>query len=364
MAPNGPRSLSNFTIGTFNVRGLSSATKRDQLSEDLNKRHIDVCCIQETKCPGGFDVVSGYYRLIGLPSTSRHYGLAFAVASYLEGKLLRYWSVSDRLAVLQLSLGRHSTLTVINAYGPTSQVTLHDQDTQDDFYSALDSVTTRYSSSALTLIAGDFNGKLGRKLTNERSIGEHSCGVRNTNGTVLAGFLETHGLFACNTAFQHATRHKTTWQGQYRDATNGTIVPIYNTIDFVICRLSHKSLLTDSRAYAGTLLDSDHHLLIAQLDLSRLYYVWSENAQPPSAKHARYNTEQLASGPLRAQFREAVSESLPEVNPNMSASQKWDLLKGTLKSAAETTIGRSVPRHTTARTWQPCQKHSASCDYK
>ena len=70
MAPNGPRSLSNFTIGTFNVRGLSSATKRDQLSEDLNKRHIDVCCIQETKCPGGFDVVSGYYRLIGLPSTS------------------------------------------------------------------------------------------------------------------------------------------------------------------------------------------------------------------------------------------------------------------------------------------------------
>ena len=125
------------------------------------------------------------------------------------------------------------------------------------------------------------------------------------------------------------------------DATNGTIVPIYNTIDFVICRLSHKSLLTDSRAYAGTLLDSDHRLLIAQLDLSRLYYVWSENTQPPSAKHARYNTEQLASGPLRAQFREAVSESLPEVNPNMSASQKWDLLKGTLKSAAEITIGRS-----------------------
>ena len=79
--------------------------------------------------------------------------------------------------------------------------------------------------------------------------------------------------------------------------------------------------------------------------MSRLYYVWSENAQPPSAKHTRYNTEQLASGPLRAQFRDAVSESLPEVNPNLSASQKWDLLKGTLKSAAETTIGRSIPRH-------------------
>ena len=89
MPLNGPRSLSNFTIGTFNVRGLSSAIKRDQLSEYLNRLHIDVCCIQETKCPSGFDVISGYYRLIGLPSTSRHYGLAFAVASYLAGGLLQ-----------------------------------------------------------------------------------------------------------------------------------------------------------------------------------------------------------------------------------------------------------------------------------
>ena len=167
MPLNGPRSLSNFTIGTFNVRGLSSATNRDQLSEPLNRLHIDVCCIQETKCPSGFDVISGYYRLIGLPSTSRHYGLAFAVASYLADGLLRYWSVSDRLAVIQLFLGSHSTLTNINAYGPTSQVTLRKHDTRDYFYAALDSITTRYSSSALILIAGDFNSKIGNKLPNE-----------------------------------------------------------------------------------------------------------------------------------------------------------------------------------------------------
>ena len=193
-----------------------------------------------------------------------------------------------------------------------------------------------------TLVARNFAHVV---TANELSIGEHSCGIRNTKGSVLARFLETHGLFACNTAFQHATRHKTTWQGQYRDATNGTIIPIYNTIDFVICRQSHKSLLTDFRAYAVTLVDSDHRLLITQLDLSHMYYVWSEIARPPSAKHARYNTEQLASGSIRTKFRDAVSESLPDVNPNLSASQKWDILKGTLKSAAETTIGRTESRN-------------------
>ena len=206
------RSLSNFTIGTFNVRGLSSAIKRDQLSEDLNRLHIDVCCIQETKCPSGFDVISGYYRLIGLPSTSRHYGLAFAVASYLAGGLLRYWSVSDRLAVIQLTLGTHSTLTIINAYGPTSQVTLRNQDTQDDFYAALDSITTRYSSSALILIAGDFNSKLGKK-TPKRTLDRRAY-IHVAPGTRMAqcslAFLKRTACLLATPLFNtlHVTRRR------------------------------------------------------------------------------------------------------------------------------------------------------------
>ena len=143
------------------------------------------------------------------------------------------------------------------------------------------------------------------------------------------------------------TLHVTRRRGKVNTAMRrtGTLYPstTLSTLSSVV-NLT-KSLLTDSWAFAGTLLDSDHRLLIAQLDLSRLYYVWSEIAQPPSAKHARYNTEQLASGPIRTKFRDAVSESLPDVNLNLSASQKWDLLKGTLKSAAETTIGRTEPRH-------------------
>ena len=92
--------------------------------------------------------------------------------------------------------------------------------------------------------------------------------------------------------------------------------------------------------------------LIAQLDLSRLYNAWSGIARPPSVKHTRYNTEQLASEPLRTQFCDAVAESLPEVAPNMSARQKWDLLKGTLKSA---TVGRTETR----RNKSHCQEMAA-----
>ena len=157
---SGSTNPSRFVIGTFNVRGFNAATKRDQLSEDLGRLHIDICCLQETKCSGGFDERSGNYRHIGLPSQSRHYGLAFSVAIQFENQIVRYWSVSDRIAVIQLRISNNSILTIINVYGPTSQRVNNNNAEQDEFYAELARLTSRYSSSALFYIAGDFNSKI------------------------------------------------------------------------------------------------------------------------------------------------------------------------------------------------------------
>ena len=87
--------------------------QRDQLSEDLGRLHIDICCLQETKCPGGFDERSGNYRHIGLTSQSRHYGLAFSLAIQFENQIVRYWSVLDRIAVIQLRISNNSIYTIL-----------------------------------------------------------------------------------------------------------------------------------------------------------------------------------------------------------------------------------------------------------
>ena len=354
---SGSTNPSRFVIGTFNVRGFNAATKRDQLSEDLGRLHIDICCLQETKCPGGFDERSGNYRHIGLPSRSRHYGLAFSVAIQFENQIVRYWSVSDRIAVIQLRISTNSILTIINVYGPTSQRVNNNNAEQDEFYAELARLTSRYSSSALFYIAGDFNSKIGYRKDDENFMGHHSRGRRNINGIALADFLEVHGLFICNTAFQHSARHKTTWQGQRRDVTTGQVVPIYNVIDFVICPQTHKRLLTDSRSYSGTLLHSDHRLLVAKLDLRQLFNVWGciEKARIP--KHVRYNTDLLVNDPYREMFRAAVSDSISEVNTNTTASERWTSVEHVLKSAAESTIGKTVA--TTRRDTPHCSEMAA-----
>ena len=131
--------------------------------------NISTCCLQETKCPSGFDERSGNYRHIGLPSQSRHYGLAFSVAVQIENQIVRYWSVSDRIAVIQLRISNNSILrpTIINVYGPTSQRVNNNNAEQDEFYAELARLTSRYSSSALFYIAGDFNSKIGYRKDDE-----------------------------------------------------------------------------------------------------------------------------------------------------------------------------------------------------
>ena len=226
---------------------------------------------------------------------------------------MRYWSESDRIALIQLRLARNSLLTIINVYGPTSQRVNNNNAEQDKFFSDLAHLTSQYigMSCALFYIAGDFNSKIGLRKCDEDFMGIHSRGRRNINGNALADFLEVHSLFICNTAFQHSARPKTTWQGQRRDAATGQVVLIYKVIDFVICRQSHKRLLVDSRTYAGTLLDSDHRLLTAKVDLTQLYNVWGRIEKVRTSKRVRYNTSLLANEPYRAKFCDAVSEALP-----------------------------------------------------
>ena len=95
-----------------------------------------------------------------------------------------------------------------------------------------------------------------------------------TRGTALAHFLDAHGLFACNTSFAHSARHPTSWQGARRDAATDILVKIYNVIDYIVCRQPQKVLLRDSRSYFGTTLESDHRLVDARIDASRLFSCW------------------------------------------------------------------------------------------
>ena len=270
----GNNDSSELVIATFNVRGLTSHTRHNLLAGDLAARKVTLCCLQETKCANGLQEPCRGYKLICLPTKCRHYELGFAVAESVADNILRYWSVSERIAVLQLRISSNSVLTLVNVYAPHSGLTAKDIEIQDDFFCDLANVIATNSSSALLYIAGDFNSKLGLREQDETFMGRHSRGHRNMNGEAMAHFFDAHNLCACNTAFQHPARHKTTYQQKRKDNTTGLDVVIYNMIDYIICRQSQQSLLLDSRSYAGTVLNSDHRIVVSRIRLSRVFGMW------------------------------------------------------------------------------------------
>ena len=99
-----------FSIGTFNVRGLTSNIKKELLNKDIEKLCVDVCCLQETKIKKGFDINISNNRLICFPTEKSHYDNGFLIKSIWKENIHKFWRVSERICVLQLKM-KHQDFT-------------------------------------------------------------------------------------------------------------------------------------------------------------------------------------------------------------------------------------------------------------
>ena len=86
-------------------------------------------------------------------------------------------------------------ITIINVYAPTSEKSKKFPQQIDKLYTNLHKLCKQIKkiSTTATIIAGDFNSKIGRRHGNEESIGSWSRGRRNENGTRLVEFCENEG---------------------------------------------------------------------------------------------------------------------------------------------------------------------------
>ena len=126
-------------------------------------------------------------------------------------------------------------VTIINFYGPTSQRAERDPDKLDSFYTKLDKTINSVGRSSIVILAGDVNAKVGHKHQIDYTcIGNYSKGKRNHNGQKLLEFCEERGLFfISNSAFNHPSRHTTTWTGNIRGKENESTIHIFNQIDYI-----------------------------------------------------------------------------------------------------------------------------------
>lgn len=62
-----------FSVATFNVRGLTNCVNQEALSRDIDKYKLDICCLQETKITEHFDKTTPHGNsLITISSNGQH----------------------------------------------------------------------------------------------------------------------------------------------------------------------------------------------------------------------------------------------------------------------------------------------------
>ena len=351
-----------FKLGTFNVRGLTKDVKQNQLSKDMTRYGLDVACIQETKVTLLVNKEVGENRLICNESVSGHYGLGFMVAPRWKDHIHRFWRVNDRISVLQLQTNeskrrkmegeKYSSqligmkliiskqepidhmINIINVYAPTSDKVAKDKREVEEMYSEIEKLLKKFKKmkSSVTMVAGDFNAKVGRKLNEEKCLGNYSNGKRNQSGQLLTEFCERNELFISNTSFQHPTKHRTTWSQQRIEKNSNTVKNVYNQIDYVLVEGNKKQCLIDARSYAGTETFSDHRLVITkiQADWTELYRKINKRKQEQTKK---VNTRRLITEEdTRKKYSTALDERIEYLDT-------WEELSEACQKTAEEVLG-------------------------
>ena len=171
-------------------------------------------------------------------------GVGFLVNSNIAGNVLKFDSLSDRVAYLTIKLNKMYTLKVIQVYAPTSISS--DEEIEkfyDDISKVLDEEKTKY-----TILMGDFNAKVGKKNDGESCMGKFGIGQRNERGEMLVNFSERYNMKIMNSAFQKRAGRKWTWRSPNEETKN--------EIDFIIT--DNFNIVKDVTVINKVNIGSDH----------------------------------------------------------------------------------------------------------
>ncbi|KAI5636907.1 craniofacial development protein 2-like [Phthorimaea operculella] len=172
-----------LNILTYNVRTLMQEERLIELENALAEIKWDIIGLSEIRREGEDILERENCILCYKGEKSGTNGVGFLIAKKWKENILEFTGYSDRVAALKFKINDSKTLTLIQAYAPTSS---HNDDVVEDFYDVLNKACEE-NRGAWTFILGDFNAKIGNKqeLDNETIIGPHDLGIRNERGARL-----------------------------------------------------------------------------------------------------------------------------------------------------------------------------------
>ena len=311
----------SWNVGSLRCRGT-------EVCEELRKRKVDICCLQEVRWRGEgarfLGVKGRRYKLWWAGNEDGYGGVGVLVKEELCEKVVETHRRSDRVISLVLAFGE-SILRVVGAYAPQSG---RPEVEKENFYGELAEEWGRGSENETILGLGDFNGHVGKAKTGFEGVhGGYGMGERNVEGRRLLEFCDEKNLCVANTWFQKEERRKVTFSA----GGNKT------EIDFVLIGNEKRKMLKDVKTIPGEL---QHSLVLADLDRMKMKKIVMKE------RIERRRVWKLKEEDIQKRFRKRVEELNASDDQDLWGSYCKDLLQ-----ACDEVCGRKKGRADRGNTW-------------
>ena len=207
------RSRCEVRLGSLNVGMMSG--KEVEVVEMMERRRLEVLCIQETKWKGDrARTMMGGYKLLHAGGDGRSNGVGIIVSEEISKTVVRVERWKGRIVMAWLTI-RKQMMCAMSVYGPQ---TGRMEAEKEEFRDVLERMMGWVELEVMLCTAGDFNAHVGVvEPVEEESFGRYGWGASNREGRALVELVARNGLAVISYFFQKRESRKITYMsGQHK----------------------------------------------------------------------------------------------------------------------------------------------------
>ncbi|KAK3569450.1 hypothetical protein QTP86_030087 [Hemibagrus guttatus] len=246
-------------VGPFGLAVVSFAPptwKGRELADMMERRKVDILCVQETRWKGSkARSIGAGFKLFYYGVDSKRNGVGVVLKEEFVRNVLEVKRVSDRMMSLKLEI-EGVMLNVVSGYAPQVGCELEEK---ERFWSELDKVMESIPTGERVVIGADFNGHVGEGNTgDEEAMGKFGLKERNLEGQMVVDFAgERMQMAVVNTYFQKREEHRVPYKSGGRRTQ----------VDYILCRRGNLKEISDCKVVVGESVARQHRMMVCRMTL-------------------------------------------------------------------------------------------------
>ncbi|KAK3530873.1 hypothetical protein QTP70_003620 [Hemibagrus guttatus] len=229
--------------------------KGRDLADVMERRKVDILCVQETRWKGSkARSIGAGFKLFYYGVDSKRNGVGVVLKEEFVRNVLEVKRVSDRVMSLNLEI-EGVMLNVVSGYAPQVGCELEEK---ERFWSELDEVMESIPTGERVVIGADFNGHVGEGNTGDEEVmGKFGVKERNLEGQMVVDFAKRMDMAVVNTYFQKREEHRVTYKSGGRRTQ----------VDYILCRRGNLKEISDCKVVVGESVARQHRMVVCRMTL-------------------------------------------------------------------------------------------------